>query len=105
MIANRSAEHWIFRLECVEDRLGRRATVEIQLHFIADPRERAEMMRKDDTNHRESSKHQHPSSREAPNTKLQVLPTQAVVRFGNLVIGISLDVGAWNLELLLFQRL
>src|SRR5205085_9089626 len=72
MIANRATEHRILRLERVEDGLRRRATVEIQLHFVAHARQGAEMMRENDANHAESSKLQHPSSRETPNIKLQV---------------------------------
>jgi hypothetical protein len=43
-----------------------------------------------------SSKLQHPSSREASSSKLQI----ADGIFWNLKIGVSLVLGAWDLELL-----
>jgi hypothetical protein len=44
------------------------------------------------------SKHQHPSSREIPNTKLQFAAHSLI---WNLKFEVSLELGAWNLELLL----
>src|ERR1700682_1931296 len=98
VIANCSLQHRIFRFQSVEDGTHRRRTIELELHFVAHASERAQVMGKDDANHAENSKHQHPSSREAPSTKLQVRLKRTLARSWNLVIGISLDVGAWNLE-------
>jgi hypothetical protein len=44
-----------------------------------------------------SSKHQRPNSREAPNFKFQKPASDCGV--WNLVIEVSLELGAWNLEL------
>ena len=41
-----------------------------------------------------SSKRQHPSSREIPNSQTQIARLIWMLKFGA-----SLDVGAWNLEL------
>jgi hypothetical protein len=96
VIANRSAQHRIFRLERVENGLRGRATVEIELHFIANARKRAQMMRENHANHAENSKLQHPSSREAPNTKPQDSRKEVLACSWSLIIGISLVLGAWN---------
>jgi len=44
----------------------------------------------------ESTKRQHPSSKEAPNFNTQTVYREILLR---LVIEVSLDVGPWNLEL------
>src|SRR5438874_11911046 len=100
MIANCSLKHRVFFLERVENRTDRRRTIELELHFVADARESAKMVWKNDTNHRESFKHQVPSSREAPNIKFQAEVARRRCFFWSLVIGISLELGAWNLELI-----
>src|SRR5438270_6904086 len=87
MIADRSLEHWVFRFQCVEDGADSCRTIELELHFVADASQSAQVMRKDDANHAKNPKSQNPSSKEAPTPKLQSrVPTPVV---WSLVIGIS----------------
>src|SRR2546423_2919065 len=105
MIANCSLEHRIFLFERVEDGTDRGRTIQLELHFVADASELPQVMRKDEANHEENSKHQAPSSREAPNIKLQERHHEPLPFLWSLVIGISLVLGAWNLELRSLERL
>src|ERR1700682_6057670 len=51
VIANGSAKHWIFTFDCVDDRAHGCRTVKIDMYFISDARERAQMMRKNYSDH------------------------------------------------------
>ena len=46
----------------------------------------------------ENSKLQHPSSREAPNLKLQNNPDDPSFSFGSLELEHSLELGCWSLK-------
>src|SRR6516165_2696142 len=52
VVADRSAEHRITGLQCVEDRALRRRAGNLELHLAADFREPLQMKRKDDADHR-----------------------------------------------------
>src|SRR6266550_2382101 len=51
VIADGTAQHWIFFFNRVDYRAHRRRAVEIDVYFITHLRERAKMMRKNDANH------------------------------------------------------
>src|SRR5205807_6259668 len=78
MIANRSAQHRILRLERIENGLRRGATVEIQLHFVANARQGAEVMRENDANHLVNPKSEIRSTKQFSNSKTKMLQTNAV---------------------------
>src|ERR1051325_11046320 len=72
MVADRAAEHRIFVLQSVEQRFHCRGSVKIDMHFIADLCERAEVMGKNDANHVSripNSRIQNPSKFQNPNSK------------------------------------
>src|SRR5207244_5624830 len=51
VVTNGSAQRRILGLECIENRSQRSGTVSLELHFVADARQRAQMMRKNNANH------------------------------------------------------
>jgi hypothetical protein len=51
LIANRASQHGITRLQRIEHRALRDRTLDLELHFTADVRQGAKMLRKFDSNH------------------------------------------------------
>src|SRR6266404_574067 len=51
MIADRPSQHRISRLEYVEDRTERNLTINLELHFVVDLRQRSQMIRERDSDH------------------------------------------------------
>src|SRR5712691_9454905 len=51
VITNCAAQHRILSFERIENRCHRGRSVKIDMYFVTDPRQRAEMMREHDANH------------------------------------------------------
>src|SRR5437868_3877300 len=78
VIANRAAKHRILRLECIENGLRRRATVDRERYFVADTRQGAEVMRENDANHLVNPKSEIRSTKQFSNSKTKMLQANAV---------------------------
>jgi hypothetical protein len=51
MVANRPSQHWIFRLEGIQDRALRRLAVQVELYLSIQTRKCAQMRRQHDSYH------------------------------------------------------
>src|SRR5438552_2643735 len=51
VIAYCSTQHWILGFDCVENGFLRNRSFEVELHFVADARQRSQVMRQYDPDH------------------------------------------------------
>src|ERR1043166_5185749 len=98
MVADRAAEHRIFFLQSVEQRFHCRGSVKIDMHFIADLCERAEVMGKNDANHWQKSQIPKPKLQRNPKFQAPTAKSHAAV-FGSWSLELLWDLvlGIWNL--------